>query len=170
MADAILLIIMALSLVALYLLLKSGFKVAPPPSGTKPAGASYLPTLPGAAPAQHWSDGGRLQTEVMAESRYQGTVRQLAGEHGEQNANVPAQAILAVDEHNPYEDKPVAVFISGQMVGYLSPRDTVAFHKQQARQEITGQAVSCDAAIRGGGLWQGKRLSYAVWLDIEPGK
>jgi hypothetical protein len=170
MIDALLLAAMALSLAAMAWLLKSGFRPpAPPPSAPdrRRDRHAYTPPAP-PAPATHWSDGGRLQTEVVAESRYADTVRELAGQHGDNGADTRLPAVLVVDQANPYDDKPVAVFIEGRMVGYLAPRDAQAFREQQARQDITGQAVSCDAAIRGGKLWNGKRLAYAIWLDIEP--
>lgn len=169
MTDALLLAIMALSLSAAYLLVKNGFRTPPPPASNKPAGAGYVPAPPG-APVEHWTDGGRMLTEVVAESRYQATVRELAGEHGEANADTRLQAVLVVDPDNPYDDKPVAVFVSGRMTGYLSPKDADAFRTLQARKEITGQPVSCDAAVRGGAIWQGKRLAYAIWLDLEPAR
>lgn len=166
MTDALLLAAMALSLAAMAWLLKGGFRPPAPPS-TLNVPRNYEPPAP-PAPAQHWSDGGRLQTEVVAESRYAATVRELAGQHGDNGADTRLPAVLMVDAGNPYDDKPVAVFIAGRMVGYLSVKDAQAFREQQARKEIAGQAVSCDAAIRGGKLWDGKRLAYAVWLDIEP--
>ena len=155
---------MALSLAAMYLLLKKGFR-APPAPPAKLAGA-YQPAQP-AAPAKHWSDGGRMLTEVVAESRYHATVRELAGQHGDQGADTRLQAVLAVDPLNPYDDKPVAVFVAGRMTGYLSQKDAQAFRDRQRREEIEGQSISCDAAVRGGALWQGKQLAYAVWLDVE---
>jgi hypothetical protein len=165
MTDALLLAIMALSLAAMYLLLKKGFRTPPPPAGKAP-GAAYEPAQP-AAPAKHWSDGGRMLTEVVAESRYSAAVRELAGQHGDKGADTRLQAVLAVDPRNPYDDKPVAVFVAGRMVGYLSQKDGQAFRDRQRREEIEGQSVSCDAAVRGGALWNGKHLAYAVWLDIE---
>jgi|EP01034_Spumella_vulgaris_P030721 predicted secreted protein len=164
MTDALLLAIMALSLAAMYLLLKKGFRVPPAPAA-KQAGA-YEPAQP-AAPVKHWSDGGRMLTEVVAESRYHATVRELAGEHGDQGADTRLQAVLAVDPLNPYDDKPVAVFVAGRMTGYLSQKDAQAFRDRQRREELEGQSISCDAAIRGGAVWQNKHLAYAVWVDIE---
>ena len=167
MIDALLLAAMALSLAAMAWLLKGGFRPPAPPPSTLKDTRAYTPQTP-PAPAAHWSDGGRMQTEVVAESRYAETVRELAGQHGDDGADTRLPAMLVVDQANPYDDKPVAVFVSGRMVGYLAQKDAQAFRAQQARQDIAGQAVSCDAAIRGGKLWNGKRLTYAVWLDIEP--
>lgn len=165
MTDAILIALMALSAAATYLLLKSGFR-APPAAAVQPPAQAYQPPSPG-EPAAHWRDAGRLQTEVVAESRYKATVQELAGPHGDAGADTRLTAVLAVDHDNPYDDKPVTVFVAGRMVGYLQLKDAQQFRAQLARQELEGQAVSCDAAIRGGVLWDGKRLAYAVWLDLD---
>ncbi len=165
MALALNILIIVLALVTLYFLLKGGPKGAPAPAG-KPVGGSYTP-LPQGEPVHHWADEGRFQLEVLGESRYSDTIRSLAGEHGEAAANVHHKALLLADDNNPYEDKAVAVFLNSEMVGYLAPKDAASFRTMLARQEITGQLTSTDAVIRGGQLYDGKRLAYAVWLDVN---
>lgn len=165
MALALNILIIVLALVTLYFLLKGGPNTASAPVG-KPAGGSYTP-LPQGEPVHHWSDEGRFQLEVLGESRYSDTIRALAGEHGEAAANTRHKALLLADDNNPYEDKAVAVFLNKEMVGYLAPIDAAAFRAMLARQEITGQLTSTDAVIRGGQLYEGKRLSYSVLLDIH---
>ena len=165
MALALNIVIIILALVTLYFLLKGGPKTAPAPAG-KPAGGSYTP-LPQGEPVHHWTDDGRFQLEVLGESRYSDAIRSLAGEHGDAAADSRHKALLLADDNNPYEDKAVAVFIGGQMVGYLAPKDAQAFRTMLARQEIPGQLTSTDAVIRGGQLYEGKRLSYSVLLDIN---
>lgn len=165
MALALNIVIIVLALVTLYFLLKGGPKTAPAAAG-KPAGGSYTP-LPQGEPVRHWSDGGRFQLEVLGESRYADTIHALAGQHGDAPADAHHKALLLPDDNNPYEDKAVAVFLSQQMVGYLAPKDAQAFRTMLARQEIAGQLTSADAVIRGGHLYEGKRLSYAVLLDIN---
>lgn len=165
MALALNLVIIILALVTLYFLLKGGPKSTPAAAG-KPAGGSYTP-LPQGEPVHHWTDGGRFQLEVLGESRYSETIRNLAGPHGDAPADTRLKALLLADDNNPYEDKAVAVFLSNQMVGYLAPKDAMAFRTMLARQEIPGQLTSTDAVIRGGHVYEGKRLSYAVLLDIN---
>jgi hypothetical protein len=72
------------------------------------------------------------------------------------------------DDANPFQDKAIAVFIDGLLVGYLAHGDALRLHRNLGHQDLVGQLTSCDAVIRGGGLWNGKRLSYAVWLDLSP--
>ncbi|GGB94840.1 hypothetical protein [Pseudoduganella buxea] len=164
MAEALNLAIIVVALLALYYLLKGRPKAPPLPA--RPGGGSYTP-VPEGEPVRHWSDDGRFDVEVLGESRYRDTVLQLAGDHGDGPADARHQAILLPDDANPYEDKAVAVFVSGLMVGYLAPKDALVFRQLLAREDIAGQLTSCDAAIRGGGLWQGKRLAYSIWLDLD---
>lgn len=165
MAEALNLAIIVVALLALFFLLKGRPKARAIPAG--PGAGSYTP-VPEGAPVLHWADGGgQFDVEVLGESRYRDTIRRLAGEHGDGKADARHTALLLPDDANPYEDKAVAVFLSGEMVGYLAPKDALAFRQRLARQEIAGQLTSCDAAVRGGALWEGKRLAYAVWLDID---
>jgi hypothetical protein len=127
----------------------------------------YEPKPPQGEAAKHWSDGGRFLVEVINESRYQPTLKELAGAHGDQAAAAPYLATLAPDEVNPYESAAVAVFLNGRMAGYLSQKASVAFRSVLKRDEIEGRITTCDAQVRGGGLWEGKRLSYIVMLDME---
>lgn len=132
-----------------------------------PTGVPYEPTLPDSAPALHWTDGGHFMVEVMNESRYQPTLRALAGAHGDTAAATPYVATLMPDDRNAYENEAVAVFIEGRMVGYLSQKASIKFRELLRKKEAAGQLSTTDAQVRGGALWQGKRLQYVVVLDVE---
>ncbi|MGK5030647.1 hypothetical protein [Janthinobacterium sp. MDT1-19] len=128
----------------------------------------YVPAIPAGTPAYHWNDTGRFASEVENESMYQNAIAKLAGEHGPGNAEEKCLALLVCDDANPFQDKAIAVFIDAQLVGYLSHNDALRLRRNLGRQNLVGQLTSCDAVIRGGGLWNDKRLSYAVWLDLQP--
>lgn len=165
MQFAISLLIIALTALAVYAIIKTNpaKPMALPPRPASP----YEPKLPEGAAALHWSDGGRYLVEVVNESRYQATLKELAGEHGDQAARASYVATLLPDDVNPYESAAVAVFLDGRMSGYLTPKAAVLFRQRLAQKEIAGQLTTCDAQVRGGGVWQNGRLSYVVVLDME---
>lgn len=160
-----LLIILATAAVAYAIIKTNPNKPQPLPL---PTGVPYEPKLPDTAPALHWEDGGRFMVEVMTESRYQPTLKALAGEHGERAAAAQYVATLMPDDHNAYENEAVAVFIEGRMVGYLSQKASIKFRELLRKKEAKGQLSTTDAQVRGGALWEGKRLQYVVVLDLEP--
>jgi hypothetical protein len=160
-----LLIILATGLVVYAIIKSNPVKAKPLPL---PSGVPYEPTLPDSAPALHWSDGGRFMVELMNESRYQPTLQALAGAHGDSAAAAPYVATLMPDDRNAYENEAVAVFIEGRMVGYLSQKASIKFRELLRKKEAVGQLSTVDAQVRGGALWQGKRLQYIVVLDVEP--
>lgn len=160
------LLIIAITVLVVYRIIKSNpaRKVALPPLPATP----YAPVLPDTPVVHHWSDGGRLLVEVVNESRYQPVLKELAGDHGDAAAHARYTAMLFPDDRNAYEDAAVAVFLGGRMVGYLDAKAAVIFRARLKRDGFEGQLTSCDAEVRGGGLWQTARLSYHVVLDLEP--
>lgn len=128
----------------------------------------YVPEIPSGPPAHHWRDEGRYASEVENDSIYQAAIARLAGDHGAGNADEKCLALLVCDDANPFQDKAIAVFIDSLLVGYLAHDDALRLLRNLGRQDLVGQLTSCDAVIRGGGLWNDKRLSYAVWLDLQP--
>ena len=168
MQFAISLLIIAATGLVVYLIIKTN-PAKPMLLPARPA-TPYEPTLPQSAAgtaAQHWSDGGRFLVEVVNESRYQATLKALAGAHGDQPARAPYLATLVPDDLNPYESAAVAVFLDGRMAGYLSTKASLAFRAQLKSRDLAGHVTSCDAEVRGGGVWNGARLSYVVVLDME---
>lgn len=166
MEYALPLLIVAVTALLVYAIIKTNpaKPAALPPRTAGP----YVPQLPATPPALHWSDKGRFLVEVVNESRYQATLKELAGEHGEQAAAVPFVATLVPDDQNAYENTAVAVFLEGRMAGYLATKEALHFRQRLKFKEVEGQPTTCDAQVRGGGMWQGRHLAYVVVLDIEP--
>lgn len=160
-----LLIIVVTALVVVWIIKSNPTQKVPLPP--LPAGP-YTPVLPDASAVHHWSEGGRFLVEVVNESRYQATLRELAGHHGDAAARAPYVATLFPDDRNAYEDAAVAVFLQGRMVGYLEAKAAPILRARLKRDGYEGQLTTCDAEVRGGQLWQNSRLSYVVVLDLEP--
>lgn len=168
MEYALPLLIVVVTALLVYAIIKTNpaKPTALPPRAAGPG--PYMPQLPATAPALHWSDKGRFLVEVVNESRYQATLKELAGAHGEHAAAVACVATLVPDDQNAYENTAVAVFVEGRMAGYLAPKEALHFRQRLKFKEIEGQPTTCDAQVRGGGMWQGRRLAYVLVLDIEP--
>ncbi|KQQ47522.1 hypothetical protein ASF61_02495 [Duganella sp. Leaf126] len=166
MQLAISVLIIAATALVVYSIIRSNpaHKVALPPRPSAP----YTPVLPDAPAVHHWSDGGRFLVEVVNESRYQPVLAALAGTDGDAAARAPYTAMLFCDDRNAYEDAAVAVFLEGQMAGYLGAKEALNFRARLKRDGYAGQLTSCAAQVRGGGLWQNARLAYHVVLDLEP--
>ena len=158
------LLIIAGTAAAAYAIIRS----KPPAPQREWKAVPYAPQPPAAPPALHWQDDGRFMVEVVNESKFQPLLKELAGAHGDVPASTRYLATLVPDDANPYEDKAVTVFVDGRLVGQLAPKEAVVFRQRLALKEAAGQPSTCDAIVRGGGMFEGRRMSYVVVLDVEP--
>lgn len=100
---------------------------------------------------------GAFDFAIVGESNYQPALRESAGE-GE--VRHECEALIYMEDDNPYDAKAVRVDIDGETVGYFSRDDARAYRKQMA---AVGRIVGkCGAVIVGGG----KGRSLGVWLDL----
>jgi hypothetical protein len=159
MQFALSLLIIAVTALVVYAIIKTNpAKPMPLPPPGKPREAR----LPDTAPVLHWSDQGRYQVEVVNESKYAPVLAALAA------LRTDYVATLVPDDGDPYDSQAVTVFLDGRMAGYLSRKAALRLRELLRAKEISGMPTTCDAQIRGGGSWEGKRLAYVVALDIEP--
>lgn len=115
-----------------------------------------------------WPGEGNFEFEVVGESNYQNHIRVLAGEHGDEWANTQHVALLVPEDQNPHDDKAVSVIINGGLVGYLSRDDARSFRRRLSAKKLGRQITGCAAVVRGGGIKNGQRVPYGVWLDMKP--
>jgi len=123
------------------------------------------------APTQgfHWPGTGDFEFEVVGESFYQAELARLAGEHGEQSAEVSCMATLLLEDDNKHDPKAVAVLVDGRKVAHLSRDDARSFRRRLGAKKLSGATTTCDALIVGGGTRRnGEKLMYGVKLDIKP--
>lgn len=97
----------------------------------------------------------QFDMEIVGESHYQRALRQIAGPG---DVRQYCDAELIPEDDNQHDDKAVAVFIEGELVGYLSRSNARAF-----RRRYRGVIGHCEAVVVGGG--KGKK-NLGVWLDL----
>lgn len=122
----------------------------------------------GAAPLPEKLCGnGSFPCEVVGESNYDANIaKALGGKTPDGFNDHEIQAVLVLDDNNPYDANAVAVHINGQMSGHL-PRKAA----QGLRSAVSGtgsKAFTCAASVRGG--WDrgnGDVGNFGIWLDLE---
>lgn len=133
--------------------------------------------LAGKAPAANqapaaafvWPEIGEYEFEVSGESHHQDALRALAGDHGEDAANLLTTAVVVPYETNPHDPKAVKVLIDGHLVGHLSREDARSYRRRLASKKQGMVPAQCGALIMGGFLdRKGQRASYGVRLDLKP--
>ena len=117
----------------------------------------------------HWPALGAFDFEVVGESNYQKTIKELAGIHDDQGANTVCIAELALEDLNEHDPKAVVVKIAGKTVGYMSRDDARSFRRRLAQKGLSSRTTTCEAQIVGG--WasrNGDQIYYGVKLDLKP--
>lgn len=110
-----------------------------------------------------WPKLDNFEVGAVGESHYQQTLTTLI-EQG-----IEHQAVLYPDDDNEYDNKAVAVFISGLLVGYLDRDEARSFRRRLGSKKLTGQATRCHAHLTGGHVMRnGDKASIGVALDIKP--
>lgn len=106
---------------------------------------------------------GKFACEVVGESQYAAAFHQLLGPKAGTEEELFGDALLRLEDSNPYDDQAVAVFIEGQKVGYLSRQMARDFRAALARDRVAGRAEYAVAARVYGG---GKDEIFSVQLDL----
>jgi hypothetical protein len=119
--------------------------------------------------AFRWPSRDEYEFDIVGESHHQMVLSRLAGDHGTESARAEHEAILVADDNNPHDEKAVAVFMSGELVGHLSRDDARSFRRRLSQKGFSGQATSCGALVVGGWVDRsGQKMHYGVKLDIKP--
>lgn len=109
-----------------------------------------------------WPALDEYECEVVGESNYQKALQKAA-------ASSECIAMLVPDSNNKYDNKAIAVYAGGGIVGYLSREDARAFRRRLEKQNRKNESTLCGAEITGGGTDRhGKKYLYGIRLDIEP--
>ena len=121
------------------------------------------------SPAFTWPRRDEYEFEVVGVSNYQRGLQALAGDHGDDAADLQTTAVVVPYDSNPYDDKAVKVLIDGHEVGHLSREDARSYRRRLAAKKQGMVAAQCGALVMGGFIGRdGKRASYGVRLDLKP--
>ncbi len=110
---------------------------------------------------------GDYPMDIVGEFNYQSELDALTGGKTEDNQRVKTEALLILENDNPYDNKAVAVSIEGNVVGYL-PKKRARKHRDVIEMAGSPDATAIvDALIVGG--WRrdsGDEGYYGVKLDM----
>jgi hypothetical protein len=113
---------------------------------------------------------GDEDLEVVGESSYQPALWAICGERvGGERVRCPITAVLVPEPQNAYDPNAVAVFVSGQIVGYLD-RQTAASYVRSLNELMAshGAYIGLKGVIVGGGQRDDGPGRLGVWLDHDP--
>lgn len=129
------------------------------------------PGVPESAPppTRVVSRGGRDSLEVVGESHYQDALWRIAGGRTTERIRKEAQAVLKAESTNPYDPNAIAVWIRGDLVGYLSREDAAAYRPGLLAIEARhGGLIELACVVVGGGIRADGPGFLGVWLFHDP--
>jgi hypothetical protein len=104
---------------------------------------------------------GTFAVDVVGVSQYQRVLEAAAVEGG------VVDAVLMLEDSNPYDDQAVAVHIGGARAGYLSRANARLYRADLAAAGAERATVRCKARIVGGfETARGERAHFGLKLDL----
>ena len=107
-------------------------------------------------PNAHLKGPGAYEFDIVGESNYQSELEAICGGRKEESAEEYRDAVLVLEDDNPFDNKAVRVDIDGVTVGYLSRKDARSYRKQLSEKGAANYICSCNALIVGGGFARNK--------------
>jgi hypothetical protein len=114
-----------------------------------------------------WPHTGHYDFEIVGETYYQSAIKKLAEQNDAPVYEKEYKALLVPDDGNKYDDKAVRVDIEGKTVGHLSREDARSFRRRLGAKRLTGRITFCKAIICGGGVRNGEKCKYGIYLNIN---
>lgn len=108
----------------------------------------------------------KFALDIVGESHHQSELNKLAGGKTEKGHKLAKEALLILEDENPYDNKAVAVTIVGEIVGHLDKKTARQFRKQIEAAGFPEAAAVVPARIVGGWLRDGDEGHYGVKLDM----
>ncbi len=110
---------------------------------------------------------GDFAINVVGESNYQDAIEAAAGGRTEDGCDEVVDAVLVLEDSNPYDPKAVQILINGRVCGYLSREIARGYRKRLKEAGHPRSTASCQALIVGG--WDrgpDDRGYFGVRLDL----
>lgn len=108
------------------------------------------------------SGGGRFDTEIVGEQYYLKAVADLL--KGE--SKIILDAVLILDDKNPYDKNAVKVNIENQQVGYLSRELAVIFRKHLRTLGHPTASARCRAKLIQSPPRENNKKYFDIYLDL----
>jgi hypothetical protein len=131
------------------------------------ASLDVLPQKASVDALPHWPSPGTYKFEIVGEASYQAAITAICGGRTEESAQYQTQAVLYLEDSNPYDNKAVRVDINGRTVGYFSRKDARSYRTRLKRKGQERIVYKCNALIVGG--WRRSRSDqghFGVKLDL----
>jgi len=108
--------------------------------------------------------------EVVGESNYQEALWKIVGARRGDRVRYDVAAVLLPEPDNRFDTNAIKVLIDGNLVGYLSRQDAVAYRPGllALMDESANRLVALDATIVGGGQRPDGSGFLGVFLDHDP--
>jgi hypothetical protein len=115
-----------------------------------------------------WLAGdGTYGLEIVGEANYQSSLSAICGNKTKDGFNLSVDAVLILEDSNPYDRNAVCVQIRRSTVGYLSRGNAKVFRTKIKKTNLNDTTFRCKAVVRGG--WDrgnGDAGNFGVWLDV----
>jgi hypothetical protein len=107
--------------------------------------------------------GGTFSSYAVGHSHHQDALKRIFSERTSESQEKLVEAVLVLDDGNPYDNQAVRVDIQGQTVGYLKHENARQFRKKMMEKGPSGIKTTCAAKIV---YWEREFDNYLVILDL----
>ena len=127
-------------------------------------------SAPSPEPSGFLKGPGTFQLPIVGESHYQDELEAICGGRTEEGEDLLTEALLVLEDSNPYGPEAVRVDIDGRTVGHLSRENACEYRRRLVEAGHPRLRARCRARIRGG--WDrgaDDRGHFGVWIDLPTG-
>lgn len=109
------------------------------------------------------NDGCRFSYYAVGHPHHQDALKSIFSDRTPENNEKLVEAVLVIDDANPYNSQAVRVDIQGQTVAYLKDENAKQFRKKMKEKGPSEIKATCAAKIV---YWERESNNYLVVLDL----